>query len=184
MGAYSIEAIIKALRKIKNDIPKFEKQVAEQVAPIVANEFKNIFDECIKAYYTSYSPKYYSRTWSMANAYKIKASGEFILLHSDASLIDDTHRVSPEYIFDHMFFAEGYHGGANGGPGHPSPGSFLYRWPTPNSGISAYTKWGSPAIKTQPVIEMVDPRVDAYLEGSDYKEMCANLFRDLILQNI
>ena len=62
MGAYSIETIINALQNIKKNIPEFEKQVAEQVAPIVANEFKNIFDECIKAYYTAYSPKYYVRT--------------------------------------------------------------------------------------------------------------------------
>lgn len=124
MRGYSIDQIISALRKIKENIPEFEKQVAQQVAPIVAQEFKNIFDECIQAYYSSYSPYYYSRTWSMADAYKIKADGEFILLHSDASLIDDTHRVAPEYIFDHMFFKEGYHGGANNGPDHPSPGSF------------------------------------------------------------
>lgn len=184
MGAYSIESIINALKKIKNNIPNFEKQVAKRVAPIVANEFKNIFDECIKKYYASYTPKYYSRTYSMVDAYNINASGEFIILHSDASLINDTHRVSPEYIFDHMFFSEGYHGGANKGPGHPSPGTFLYRWPTPHSGVEAYTKWGSSAVKTQSVIEMVDPKIDAYLEGSDYKEMCADIFKELILQNI
>ena len=184
MRGYSIDQIISALRKIKENIPEFEKQVAQQVAPIVAQEFKNIFDECIQAYYSSYSPYYYSRTWSMADAYKIKADGEFILLHSDASLIDDTHRVAPEYIFDHMFFREGYHGGANNGPDHPSPGSFLYRWPTPRSGMAAYTQWGASAVQTQSVIDMVDPKVDAYLAGSSYKNMCANIFTELILQCI
>lgn len=74
-----------------------------------------IADSIIDDYYKDGKRTVYDPTHSLYKAYKINDNNDIesdpSLITDDPSLIPDTHRVGPEYIYEHMFL-EGWHGGA------------------------------------------------------------------------
>ena len=161
----------KALEELKNDIPQpLGKKIGTKAAPKFVEKVKKIFEESIAEYYAARSSGYYTRTYSLIEAYKVTCRGNTINLKSNASMVPDTHRVAPEYIYDYMFF-EGYHGGANKGPNHPSPGTLLYRSPVPGFGKPPYTRWSDPAEQTEAPAKMVETRFNALFNGPEADEI-------------
>lgn len=164
----------KALRELDNDIPQpIGKKIGAKAAPMFVEKVKKIFEESIAEYYAARSSGYYARTYSLIEAYKVTCRGSSINLKSNASMVPDTHRVSPEYIYDYMFF-EGYHGGANKGPGHPSPGTLLYRSPVPGFGNHPYTRWSGVADQTEAPAKKVENRFNTLFNGPEASEIIRN----------
>lgn len=90
------------------DIPQpFSNYLAEAIAPEVKAKVKEIFDKWVNNYYASYSPIYYSRTYGLRDAYVCEVYGNLLVFESDASLLNGSHRVSNEYIYDRMFLKDG-----------------------------------------------------------------------------
>lgn len=65
-------------------------------------------------------------------------------------------------------FIEGWHGGAESGPGHPSAGLPRYRVPTPY-----YTHWGPIAYRTESPFEIFTKNLDA--EESNFDDVYMGL---------
>lgn len=161
-----LEDIEQALIQFKNDIPFLSRKVASKIIPRFSKEVENIFEEAVAEYYAAYSPKYYSRMFSLLNAYKITCTTTSIVLESDATMIPDVHRVSPEYIFDYMF-SKGYHGGANKGKGHPKPGTLLYRSPVPGFGNPPYSRWSGAANQSESPEKKIDEKFDDFFNSKE-----------------
>ena len=118
---------------IKNDLRKEYKMQVEKMMKVAAD-----------AFYEDYSPHMYvrhKRQRTLENMYKIHTD-KYLYVELGGEFSKNKHRVSNEYIYDHMFKG-GWHGGAIDGPWHPSPGDLWYRkW---NQEIGAYYAWSRPA---------------------------------------
>ena len=100
----TIEEFARRIKKLMADIPQpFSNYLAEAIAPEVKAKVKEIFDKWVNNYYASYSPIYYSRTYGLRDAYVCEVYGNLLVFESDASLLNGSHRVSNEYIYDRMF---------------------------------------------------------------------------------
>lgn len=104
--------------------------------------FIKLRNEAINAFYGSYSPKYYKRSYSLRymiygeinnNIFNVAVGNEVPSYHGHHHVGDE------EYIYINSF-QHGYHGGAIDGPNHPSPGTPYWRKPYPQ-----YTRWGHAA---------------------------------------
>lgn len=65
-------------------------------------------------------------------------------------------------------FKQGYHGGADKGPDHPSPGTPY--WRTGNG----FVRWGNPAVKTKSAYDSMIERIKE--EEDDIKKLTWSTF--------
>ena len=112
------------MRQTKEErLMKNLKKIVEEVNYNIAYEKRKaaliICENAVDAFYSDYSPHMYHRKGSLYEAYKVeinrKGDFSFQLGHE---FMTKQHRVDNEYIYDYMFVL-GWHGGANGGEGHP-----------------------------------------------------------------
>ena len=70
------------------------------------------FSRCVDAFYNEYTPTSYDRTYSLYEGWKFNRGKNGLKLYweTSGSLIPDTHRASPQYIFD-LTYEYGQHGG-------------------------------------------------------------------------
>lgn len=124
------DALTEFYKACEKEIPE---AIAKEAAVAIYEDISEIFDACIAKYYSDYTPRYYSRTYSLYKVYKLQIKGSWIRWEFNPNFIPKVHRVDsidPDYIYNWMF-EKGYHGGAVGGEGHPHPGSPWYRTPPP-----------------------------------------------------
>lgn len=165
----TLEEIIQRIKKLRADIPNpFSSYLAEMLAPDIKSKVKEIFDEWVNNYYDSYSPKYYTRTNGLKDAYICELYGDTLEFRSNASLLNGSHRVSNEYIYDHMFF-EGWHGGAISGLNHPAPGELYWRTP-----YKEYTRWGSIAASSAAPGPHIQSEIRNYFNGGEWHKKVGN----------
>lgn len=100
--------------------------------------------EGVRQFYASYSPKHYSRTYSLGSMAKPVITNNSFELKLGAEFSEGGHHVSEDEIYETVF-EEGYHGGAKYGAGHPAPGRPYWRTPYPE-----LTHWGRPAVQSMP----------------------------------
>lgn len=162
------------INEVVNDLEsgKFQKKVANEAATAIYEDINKIFDTAVDEYY-SYKPKYYKRTGSLYQAYKITKEGTYIGWDVGAHLIEYSHRVSNEYIFDYMFEL-GYHGGASKGKpdqhGNPFPHFMAFRTPVPGFAaqyeLKPYSLWSkSPARKSSSPSMSIGSNIRKYENG-------------------
>lgn len=152
----------KAIKQIKKELSEFrdalteiydacDKEIPEAIAKesalAIYEDVAEIFDACIAKYYADYTPRYYSRTYSLYKVYRLQIKGSWIRWEFSPNFIPKVHRVDnvdPDYIYNWMF-EKGYHGGAVGGEKHPHPGSPWYRTPPPShtNDIKPYSQWSA-----------------------------------------
>ena len=161
-----IKQFSKDLSEYANDIKsgKYIEQVGEECATAIADDIETIFESYVDMYYNSFSPDYYSRTYSLYDFYKVRNTKTQIywdVLTDGAG----SHRVNNEYIFRKMW-GEGYHGGADKGKpdmaGNPHPGYMAWRTPPPSKGAHPYTFWGRRATKTMSPSNRIGIDIDRY----------------------
>lgn len=172
----TIEEFARRIKKLMADIPQpFSNYLAEAIAPEVKAKVKEIFDKWVNNYYASYSPIYYSRTYGLRDAYVCEVYGNLLVFESDASLLNGSHRVSNEYIYDRMFF-EGWHGGADKGEGHPVPGSLYWRSP-----FKEYTHWGAMAASSAAPGPKIQSDVKNYFKSGEWHKKVEAVGIDLLI---
>ena len=83
----------------------------------------------------------------------------------------DSHRVSSEYIFEHVF-EEGWHGGAIRGKNHPNPDTPWWRTPHPSqtTGIP-WRIWGSVAYSSMSASNMIESEINSYKNSDRIKNV-------------
>ena len=116
-------------------------------------EIKNIFDKAVGEFYSSYSPAIYSRQYGLYDLLAIP-SGDGIVDYSTIDDIIDPSNLHSDRSGGSLYekvFEQGWHGGAESGPKHPSPGTPRYRKPPPR-----YPRWGRVAARSDPPDERFD----------------------------
>lgn len=175
----------KALKVLKRELVNFkealvefsdacEKEIPEAIAKessiAIYEDLAEIFDACITKYYADYTPKYYSRTYSLYKVYKLQIRGTWIRWEFNSDFIPKIHRVDavdPEYIYNWMF-VKGYHGGAVRGKEHPHPGMPWYRTPPPSfaKDLPPYSRWS----KNMSEYSMISPYKRIENEIKNYEQ--------------
>lgn len=166
---------IENINKIINNLDNIINDASAYICDYVEYDYNNIIREEIDRYYFDYSPRYYKRTKSLYNAYKIINDGEQIGVDFDSKYMHHNHRVdrkNEDYIF-HWMFEKGYHGGSRPEGGRIVDGVhmyMLYRTPTPEAislGLAIgkpYENWSKqPVYKTKPSpMEGINQKLDEY----------------------
>ena len=156
--------------KLYNLILNMLKECEKEAMPIFmakyGNQCKASLELAIEQFYDDYQPRIYKRQEGLLKAYRINKDGTYDF---DSELITGHHRAGKEYLFS-LAFMEGYHGGVKDGPEHPNPGTPYWRKPVPQ-----YTEWGSPAVQTTPILDMVDEKIEIYNFDEKYEDIIADL---------
>lgn len=171
---YQLNKLSQELRRFGNDVAsgKLSSQFARICVPLIVTDLDKIFKTNIDDYY-DFKKKYYKRTKALYKTYKIQGAGGSIEAFADASLMPDTHRASPEYIYDYMF-SQGYHGGAISGgedmAGNPFPGPMALRTPVPHfasEDTPPYSLWSlKSAEQTDAPEQKIQEELNAYESGA------------------
>lgn len=162
------------------DISSLANKIAERANYIAAREFYNkvihFREVAVSAFYRSYRPKYYDRTYSLRYMiYPNIINNMFSFeIGPDVPIYTGWHRVNADYIYENTF-KQGYHGGAINGPEHPRPGVPTWRWPYPE-----YTRWGRKALKGPSIYNIFMELWNNYITG----DQLATLFQKAIQEAI
>lgn len=154
-------------------IDEFVNEAMMKIAWKKYRKAEKICKKEIDRFYNEYSPMVYRRKYDLRNVYNLDVTkdGEFIFEFGH-EFMQKQHRVSNEYIYDEMF-KEGWHGGANKGPGHPDPGKNYWRTPSVNDdeyGIKAYSYWWSiPAAKSSSPYNNIINKWNLYMRSEGKK---------------
>lgn len=161
------EEYISKLQEWQTYYENIQKQITSQLLTEAKYEFNKICGMAVDHFYNSYSPRYYRRFHDLYNAYSININKDegWMEIIFDSDLMQHTHRVDNEYIFNISFMGVesltnnivAYHGGADHidknkeskWGKHPDPGIYYWRKPPMVHGVKhPYTRWGNPATFT------------------------------------
>lgn len=172
------------VKKIKEKIAKIMHKVLyetwDEYFDYADKEVHSYFEDAVGEFYKSYTPKIYSRTYSLENilsTQKFMNNDDYVyyqyeFLPNKMSYYRNEKRY---YVNDlqhslyNLVFVEGYHGGAKSGPDHPEgdrQGKPLWRTKHP-----WYTRWGQDAEqmtvsgrKTGP-LSMIEEKITYFREN-------------------
>lgn len=116
-----------------------DESVEEFVAQII-QRYREIIQGAIDDFYADYSPmSYYPRRYSMENVPEVVRQGNDLIIkfHYRAMTFRDGYDGYDGLYF--QTFRQGWHGGADKGPGHPKPGTPYWR------AGNNFSRWGEPA---------------------------------------
>ena len=155
-----------------NIIEESKKEAIKIFMTKYGRQCKNALELSIEQFYDDYSPGSYQRQEGLLTAFRINPDGTYDF---DEGLISGYHRVSNDYLYD-LAFRRGYHGGADKNNNgwyayHPNPGVPYWKMPPD------YTRWYKPAVKTTPILEMVDEKIALYDFDEKYKKILIDLIR-------
>jgi len=124
---------------------------------------QSLFNESIDDFYNSYSPKY-KRRGTLYELLFIDIQGESFSVQYDEDNLYFSHGGGGEdYLYD-LLFEGGYHGGADDGEDHPSPGTPYWR------AGRRFSRWGRPAKQTASPKATFDSLVDNFDRNIAQKE--------------
>lgn len=147
------------IQDAKDKIIKLDTNINRKYKKEVKENLEYIGRTAIDEYYESYTPNLYRRMFDLYNSYKIHVTDEVWEILYDSSYMNGGHRVDKddgEYIYNWMFKL-GWHGGAVGGPNHPSPG-------TPWWKLSG--QWYKQAVQTDSPYERIKAESEEYLDDT------------------
>lgn len=141
------KALAKANKNLYFEFNRYQRRRIEEIFAFAVNEF-----------YYGYTPAEYARTYGLFNVLDVRKNpdGDVLYDGSDEQNIDKlfdkdamhTGRNGYNGLFDKVF-VKGYHGGAEDGENHPSPGTPYYR------GGPYHTFWSRPAVQTESPYEIM-----------------------------
>lgn len=140
-------------------VDSFAQMLADEIDILNANDYKKAFirirDKAVKAFYASYSPRYYHRKYSLRYmAYPSIEDNEFFIeLGIDNPGYFASHHQDEEFIYKNSFQL-GFHGG--------SPHNGIPTWRTP---YPEYTHWGRWASRGPSAYLMIKDGWSSFLSG-------------------
>ncbi len=173
------------LEELNEETHKACKNAYAEFGTYQQTRVTDIFNNAVDAFYSSYTPKEYERTYGLYNVLDIKKddSGRVILDDPDYMTLFDRTKLhndrSGNSLFDKVFM-EGFHGGAESIAAgkseiwgvHPAVGTPYYRrggW-VKYSNVTKkkwhkYGKWGVKAVKTESPYNMVISDLDKSVQS-------------------
>lgn len=139
------------VEKLANSIEVAEKKTNEEMPKKLQPYFEYASRQGITEWYEAYNPIYYGRTMSLLHVFEVQPETGLVNINLDSGRLGG-HRVNGDYIYEHIF-KDGFHGGAIGGPNHPSPGTPYWR-----TGIG-FSHWGNPAVQTESAYDLMIQRI-------------------------
>lgn len=139
IGAWLDKKLEEYVQKIQVAANKALDEALKDFAPYAESEITNLFKEVIDDFYNDFSPAYYHRSNSMYNIMKVNIHDKKIRIEMSGDALQYRNGSGGEMLYQ-TAFKQGFHGGAPGGPGHPSDGTPYYRTPYPH-----FIHWGRPA---------------------------------------
>lgn len=154
------------LNRIKKRMETVTKRVCKQITQMKLKELKHAFNQvkrrAVRAWYSSYQPKYYARKLDLYKIPHFDIEGETVSIEFDENNMTKWHRVSNQYIYENSF-VKGYHGGADDFKAKkPKP---FYDAPHPDPGVPY---WRRPQEAPWPP-RQVSPDFDPALDPTPYK---------------
>lgn len=155
-----------SINTIKSNAEKYADEELELIQELLRKKQIAVSENIVKIveeWYGSYTPKFYNRRESLKKAYLAELSNNDTFLKVawgiDSGKLEGgrTDSAGPEYM-DWLIFQQGYHGGAAGGPDHPSEGIPYYRKPY---------SWSRPAVATFPLNQAIEDWINAYDDAMD-----------------
>lgn len=149
------------------------------------NKIRQIFNEAVDRFYSSYTPHSYVRTYGLYNVLDLKLNDKGTVNAEDPAYMDlfNPDKLHTDRNGNSLFnkvFIEGYHGGAENVSGtksdiwgaHPSPGNPYYRAPgwvkypgERKKKWHKYGKWGRSAVQTTSPYEIFSRELEAAEEN-------------------
>lgn len=158
-----VESIKDNLNKACNDAIR---QSVQDVFPKIEQRGQEMFMHTIHEFYGSYNPIYYARTGSMYDLLHIEFSDKTVNWGYDPEKMQTSNgSLSADGLYDFAFI-KGWHGGAPGGPNHPSSGVPYWRRP-----YGSYKVWGSPAAVSASPYEAFEQEFNEYLDNEATEEI-------------
>lgn len=183
------------LQKIAQNADEIAEEVNRRTVKDAYNKAQSICKSAVDSFYNEYTPHLYNRKKSLYDAYDIGIrNGSQLVFTLGHELMNASHRVSSEYIYDTMF-KEGWHGGADKGDGHPSPGK--HYWRTPPTARMMYVEkydetyyvrpwafwFNRPAPRGTAPYETIKRRWNMFIDG-EYKQKQIKVLREIIRKYI
>lgn len=146
-----------------------------QLAERYVEDAKGIADREIAVFYADYSPRRYRRRYSLYDIPDIRTVGDLkIVVDFDPEGTSFRDGYDGEDGLYDQVFRKGWHGGADSGPGHPSPGTPYWR-----AGRN-FSRWGEPAaIAGTSPLEGIDDALTDY-----ERTQLPSIWRGLVAQCI
>lgn len=134
-----------------------EAEILREFGVFQKKKLEEFFRNSVREFYADYTPHFYGRKLGLYQTMDIQFNEDGYVDDDDVGSLYDASKMhsgrggySGAALFEKTF-VEGYHGGAESGPGHPSPGTPYYRW---------HCEWTRPAIKTTSPKELFENSVD------------------------
>lgn len=182
-------------KRVLHEANKLSKEVVERTriefGSYQRERIKQLFNDAVNKFYSSYTPSQYERTWGLYDVLSISQNSFGEVIYDDIQDILDPSRMHTDRKGGDLFekvFMHGWHGGAEGinsneemWGNHPSPGTPYYRKPgfiTLPDGTRVWHRWGQwgkRAVKTTPPADILyDSLVRA--EYGDLREHAKEIF--------
>lgn len=191
MGRYAdIDAIcddmINKLHAIANEASAVMEYETEYEGNLAYKEFgayqasriEALFHEAVQEFYDSYSPSMYQRQFGLFDLLDMHMDEHGVIDYDSVDDLIDPDKLHSDRsggsLYDKVF-VQGWHGGAEDGPGHPSPGTPYYRTPIQieRTGEIFYPHWSRPAAKSTPPYQTFRQLLSSAEAGEMYAEFKA-----------
>lgn len=182
----TIQSFAKELLNIGEGLSSILKEIDSITDDSIRNAFDDVerdldveFSHCVDKFYREYDPEYYDRTYALYEGYKFDRGTNGLSLNWETSgtLIPDSHRASPEYIFN-LTYKLGQHGG--------SIKKGLWRtaiWDKDTKRLTSW-EWGDPTKKGMPIDFRINQSFIKYKKGKKLQSYFESYFCNNFYQRI
>lgn len=168
------ERIEKQRAGVEKAVRAAVEEARQDFAEQIAHDALGIARDAIGDFYGGYSPRSYDRRGSLYDVPEIHASGTVVSVAFEPEVMTFRDGYGGEDGLYDQVFREGWHGGADKGPEHPSPGTPYWR-----AGKN-FSKWGRPA-----AIAPISPLEDIRTRFRDYnRAQMPTLWRGIVSRRV
>lgn len=184
--------IIATLHRIANETLDVMNRETKKEGDLALKEFgqyqvrkiSDIFFDAVQEFYDAYEPSVYGRTYGLRDLLDIRTDSNGIAEYETAEDLINPSNMHTDRSGNSLYekvFMQGWHGGAESGPDHPSPGTPYYRAP-----VGIYWHWSRPAIRTEPPFDIFQKALRVAESGEIRSEFetISNRHNDIAMANV
>lgn len=182
IGAAAKEALERSAQEIKTRAQRGVEKAKVRFVDHTVDTYKEYVKNAVAAFYADYTPIIYrDRSYSLYDVAVVKGSetGFKIEMYPEKMTYRDGSQSgdSDGSLFD-LVFVQGWHGGADHGPGHPGDGKPYWRTPHPT-----YKYWhtDSPAARSPSPYDEIVTKTSEYLD-TEAQELWENLVGECVVE--